>query len=79
VTDKELMAAWTASEERLCGYSLHVWTWEDTQGVVHRLRYSQQQPAYIVRCTSILLGHSVRVPFCNKLPTCVWCLCKQAL
>lgn len=76
--DKRRWDELVATQTRLCGYEMHVWTWKDEDGVVHLLRYQQSNAVYRVRCTNRGLDQHVRVPFTMALPNCVWCVCSMA-
>lgn len=79
MTDLERAQGLWKMQERRCGHTLHVWTWEDRDGVVHLLDFFTSVGGYTLRCdVDFEIAPTTRVPRNLKLPTCVRCLCKMA-
>lgn len=78
MTDLERAQALWKMQEQRCGYSLHVWTYEDEHGVVHLLNWSTwrgRRDQYSLRCVpGESLPSSTRVPYNLKMPTCLRCV-----
>lgn len=74
MTDLERAQALWKMQEQRCGYSLHVWTYEDEHGVVHLLNWSAWRTCYGLRCDpTCMLATDAHIPYNIRMPTCVRC------